>query len=38
MGSATLFVKRGGVAAGRTLFDSATPLLPEFAPKPQFVF
>ncbi len=38
MGSATLFVKRGGITAGRTLFDSATPLLPEFAPKPQFVF
>lgn len=38
MGKAVLYVKQGGVVAPRILFDSATPLLPEFAPKPQFVF
>lgn len=38
MGKAVLYVKQDGVAAARVLFDAATPLLPEFAPKPQFVF
>ena len=38
MGSAQLFVKDGGVASGRPLFDAGTPPLPGFAPPPRFTF
>ena len=38
MGSATLFLRRGGVVSGRKLFDAAVPALPGFEPKPGFVF
>jgi len=38
LGAATLVLKRHGAAAQRTLFEAATPYLPEFAPKPRFVF
>lgn len=37
-GIATLVLKRHGAAAARALFEAATPYLPEFAPKPRFVF
>lgn len=37
-GVATLVLKRHGFAAARPLFEAATPYLPEFAPKPRFVF
>jgi protein-L-isoaspartate(D-aspartate) O-methyltransferase len=37
-GSATLFLRRGGVVSSRKLFDAAVPLLPGFEPKPGFVF
>lgn len=37
-GAAMLMLKRKGAVAGRTLFEAATPYLPEFAPKPRFVF
>jgi len=38
LGAATLMLKRHGATAARTLFEAATSFLPEFAPKPQFVF
>jgi protein-L-isoaspartate(D-aspartate) O-methyltransferase len=38
LGSARLFVKVGGVASGRPLFDAGTPALPGFAPPPRFTF
>lgn len=38
LGSAQLFVKVGGVASGRPLFDAGTPALPGFAPPPRFTF
>ena len=38
LGSAQLFVKVGGVASGRPLFDAGTPVLPGFAPPPRFIF
>lgn len=38
LGSAQLFVKEGGVASGRPLFDAGTPPLPGFAPPPRFTF
>jgi protein-L-isoaspartate(D-aspartate) O-methyltransferase len=38
MGRATLTTRSGGVLATRVLFDAATPLLPGFAPQPEFVF
>ena len=38
LGSAQLFVKLGGVASGRPLFDAGTPALPGFAPPPRFTF
>lgn len=38
LGSAQLFVKDGGVASGRPLFDAGTPALPGFAPPPRFTF
>jgi protein-L-isoaspartate(D-aspartate) O-methyltransferase len=37
-GRATLITRTGGVLAARVMFDAATPLLPEFARKPAFVF
>lgn len=37
-GAAMLLLKRHGAAAARTLFEAATRYLPEFAPKPRFVF
>jgi protein-L-isoaspartate(D-aspartate) O-methyltransferase len=38
LGSAQLFVKEGGVASGRPLFDAGTPPLPGFAAPPRFTF
>jgi protein-L-isoaspartate(D-aspartate) O-methyltransferase len=38
LGSAQLFVKEGGVASARPLFDAGTPALPGFAPPPRFTF
>ena len=38
LGTAQLFVKEGGVASGRPLFDAGTPPLPGFAPPPRFTF
>lgn len=38
LGTAQLFVKEGGVASARTLFDAGTPSLPGFAPPPRFTF
>jgi protein-L-isoaspartate(D-aspartate) O-methyltransferase len=38
LGSAQLFVKEGGAASGRPLFDAGTPPLPGFAPPPRFTF
>jgi protein-L-isoaspartate(D-aspartate) O-methyltransferase len=37
-GVAQLFIKEGGMASGRPLFDSGTPSLPGFAPPPRFTF
>jgi protein-L-isoaspartate(D-aspartate) O-methyltransferase len=38
VGRALLMTRIGGVFGRRFLFDAATPLLPGFAPKPDFVF
>lgn len=38
LGTAQLFMKEGGVASGRPLFDAGTPSLPGFAPPPRFTF
>jgi protein-L-isoaspartate(D-aspartate) O-methyltransferase len=38
LGVAQLFVKEGGVASARPLFDAGTPPLPGFAPAPRFTF
>jgi protein-L-isoaspartate(D-aspartate) O-methyltransferase len=38
LGSAQLFVKEGGVASGRPLFDAGTPPLPGFEAPPRFAF
>ena len=38
LGTAQLFVKEGGMASSRTLFDAGTPTLPGFAPPPRFTF
>lgn len=38
LGTAQLFVKEGGVASARPLFDAGTPSLPGFAPPPRFTF
>lgn len=38
MGRATLFMRAGGVASRRPLFDAAVPPLPGFAAPPRFVF
>ena len=38
LGTAQLFVKEGGVASGRPIFDAGTPPLPGFAPPPHFTF
>jgi protein-L-isoaspartate(D-aspartate) O-methyltransferase len=37
-GSATLFVRSGGVVSGRKLFDAAVPMLPGFESRKGFVF
>ncbi|HXC28037.1 MAG TPA: protein-L-isoaspartate O-methyltransferase [Stellaceae bacterium] len=37
-GRATLITRTGGTLSSRVMFDAATPLLPEFAGKPAFVF
>jgi protein-L-isoaspartate(D-aspartate) O-methyltransferase len=37
-GAAMLMLKRHGAVAGRTLFEAATPYLPDLAPRPRFVF
>ena len=37
-GRATLAIRTGGVIARRIIFDAATQMLPDFAPKPAFVF
>ncbi len=37
-GSAQLFVKQGGIASGRPIFDAGTPLLPGFAASARFTF
>jgi protein-L-isoaspartate(D-aspartate) O-methyltransferase len=37
-GAAMLMLKRHGAVAGRTLFEAATPFLPDLAPQPRFVF
>ncbi len=38
VGRAILTRRAGGVLARRVIFDAATPLLPGFLPKPEFVF
>lgn len=38
MSVAQIFVKEGGVASGRPLFEAGTPLLPGFVPQPHFTF
>jgi protein-L-isoaspartate(D-aspartate) O-methyltransferase len=38
VGRATLTIRTGGVLAHRVIFDTATPVLPGFLPKPTFVF
>jgi protein-L-isoaspartate(D-aspartate) O-methyltransferase len=38
IGRATLATRTGGALAHRVIFDAATPLLPGFSPKPDFVF
>ena len=38
VGRATLTTRTGGVLARRVIFDAATPLLPGFLPKSEFVF
>jgi protein-L-isoaspartate(D-aspartate) O-methyltransferase len=38
LGQATMTVRLGDVYTSRILFDAATPLLPEFAPRESFVF
>ena len=38
LGVAHLFVKQGGVASGRPLFDAGTSPLPGFTPPPKFTF
>ena len=38
LGVAQLFMKEGGTASGRPLFDAGTPSLPGFAPPPRFTF
>jgi protein-L-isoaspartate(D-aspartate) O-methyltransferase len=37
-GRATLTTRTGGVLAARVMFDAATPVLPDYARKPAFVF
>lgn len=38
LGVAQLFMKEGGAASARPLFDAGTPCLPGFAPPPRFTF
>jgi len=37
-GRATLVTRAGGILARRVMFDAATPVLPQFARRPAFVF
>jgi protein-L-isoaspartate(D-aspartate) O-methyltransferase len=37
-GQAVLMVRKHGVVSQRVIFDAATPVLPDFAPQPSFVF
>jgi len=37
-GTATLFVKSGGIVSSRILFDANVPGLPEFEPEEGFTF
>ncbi|MDB5408146.1 MAG: protein-L-isoaspartate O-methyltransferase [Rhodospirillales bacterium] len=38
MGKAVLMTRRHGIIGQRIIFDAGTPLLPGFAPQPEFVF
>lgn len=38
IGRGTLVTRVGGILSDRPVFDAGTPLLPEFAPEPGFVF
>jgi len=38
VGRAVLITRTGGILGRRAIFDAATPVLPEFAAKPAFVF
>lgn len=38
IGRVVLYMRHRGVVSHRTMFDAATPFLPDFAPKPGFVF
>lgn len=38
MGQARIYTKVGDVLSARTIFDAATPPLPDYAPEEQFVF
>lgn len=38
LGTAQIFIKEGGAASGRPIFDAGTPSLPGFAPPPRFTF
>lgn len=38
VGKAKVYMNAEGLIASREVFDSAAPLLPEFAPKPSFAF
>jgi protein-L-isoaspartate(D-aspartate) O-methyltransferase len=38
VGKARLYTNNDGLIASREVFDSAAPLLPEFAPRPSFAF
>jgi protein-L-isoaspartate(D-aspartate) O-methyltransferase len=38
VGKARLYMNSDGLIASREVFDSAAPLLPEFAPRPAFAF
>jgi protein-L-isoaspartate(D-aspartate) O-methyltransferase len=37
-GRATVMTRTGGIVADRVMFDAATPVLPQYARKPAFVF
>jgi len=38
VGKARLYLNSEGSISSREVFDSAAPLLPEFAPRPSFAF